>query len=41
MGDEHRGVQVPPELHAVPPRPVEVGCVSLQGCVLMYTIEIT
>lgn len=24
MGDEHRGVQVPPELHAVPPRLVEV-----------------
>lgn len=23
MGDEHRGVQVPPELHAVPPRLVE------------------
>ena len=22
--DEHRGVRLPPELHAVPPRPVEV-----------------
>lgn len=25
MGDELRGVRVPPELHAVPARPVEVG----------------